>query len=122
MQLLIIYINFLFRTLKEELQMAEKKDQETVAAYNAICEKANRTKFELNNVTMTVSKLKSAKSEYDKLINELKDKHDSNEGSSSDVFVSNQNCFLKYYRSYFLEQYSYNIIYSETKPRNWKRS
>jgi len=38
---LLIYINFPFRTLKEELQVAENKKQEAVIAYNAICEKLN---------------------------------------------------------------------------------
>lgn len=98
----IIYINFSCRTLKEELQVAENKKQEAVAACNTACEKLNRTNSELSNVSTTVRKLRSAQSEYTNSINELKDKIESNEATSADVFVSN---LLKYY-SYSLEQNS----------------
>jgi len=86
--LLIIYINFSFRTLKEELQIAENKKQEAIIAYNAIYEKLNRTNCELCNINATICKLRSAQSERTNLINELKDKIESNEATSADVFVS----------------------------------
>lgn len=83
------FINFSFRTLKEELQIAENKKQEATIACNAVREKLNRTNSELTNVSTTVRKLRSAQSECTNLINELKDKIESTEGTSVDVFVSN---------------------------------
>ncbi|KAL0107751.1 hypothetical protein PUN28_014797 [Cardiocondyla obscurior] len=72
--------------LKEELQIAESKKQETMSVYNSVCERVNRTSSELNNVTASLSKLRSAQSECNNLINELKDKIESNEATSADVF------------------------------------
>jgi len=84
--------NFFFfvanRTLKEELQMAEKTKQDAITTYNTMCEKIKFTDSELNNVSATVCKLRSAQSECINLINELKCKLDSSEGISADVFVS----------------------------------
>ncbi|KYN09467.1 Structural maintenance of chromosomes protein 6 [Trachymyrmex cornetzi] len=74
------------QTLKEELQIAENKKQEATIAYNAVHEKLNRTNSELTNVSITVRKLRSAQSECTNLINELKDKIESTEGTSVDVF------------------------------------
>lgn len=95
--------------MKEELQVAENKKQEAVAAYNAVCEKLNRTNSELSNVSATVRKLRSAQSEYTNSINELKDKIESSEATSADVFVSNQDYLLKYY-SFFSRAYSIEQI------------
>lgn len=67
----------------------ENKKGEALAAYNAINEKVKRTNSELSNVSATVRKLKSTQSECTDMINELKDKIDSNEATSADVFVSN---------------------------------
>ncbi|XP_018302040.1 structural maintenance of chromosomes protein 6 [Mycetomoellerius zeteki] len=74
------------QTLKEELQIAENKKQEATIACNAVREKLNRTNSELTNVSTTVRKLRSAQSECTNLINELKDKIESTEGTSVDVF------------------------------------
>ncbi|XP_018057117.1 PREDICTED: structural maintenance of chromosomes protein 6 [Atta colombica] len=74
------------QTLKEELQIAENKKQEATIAYNAVREKLNRTNSELTNVSIMVRKLRSAQSECTNLINELKDKIESTEGTSVDVF------------------------------------
>ncbi|KAG5311912.1 SMC6 protein, partial [Pseudoatta argentina] len=74
------------QTLKEELQIAENKKQEATIAYNTIREKLNRTNSELTNVSITVRKLRSAQSECTNFINELKDKIESTEGTSVDVF------------------------------------
>ncbi|EGI61102.1 Structural maintenance of chromosomes protein 6 [Acromyrmex echinatior] len=74
------------QTLKEELQIAENKKQDVTIAYNTVREKLNRTNSELTNVSITVRKLRSAQSECTNLINELKDKIESTEGTSVDVF------------------------------------
>ncbi|XP_070161215.1 structural maintenance of chromosomes protein 6 [Polyergus mexicanus] len=74
------------QTLREELQVMENKKGEALAAYNAVNEKVKRTNSELSNVSVTVRKLKSAQSECTDMINELKDKIDSNEATSADVF------------------------------------
>ncbi|XP_012539107.1 structural maintenance of chromosomes protein 6 isoform X2 [Monomorium pharaonis] len=74
------------QTLKEDLQAAENKKQEAVAAYDAVCERVNRTNSELSNVNATVRKLMSSQSECTNLINELKDKIGSTEATSADVF------------------------------------
>lgn len=71
----------------------ENKKREAVAAHNAVNEKVKRTISELNNVSVMVRKLRTAQGECTDLINELKDKIDSNEATSADVFVSNQNHF-----------------------------
>lgn len=91
--IIINYINCLLRTLREDLQTTENKKREAVAAYNAVNEKVKRTNSELSNVSATVRKLKSAQNEYANSINDLKDKIDSSEATSADVFVSNQNRF-----------------------------
>ncbi|XP_072747857.1 structural maintenance of chromosomes protein 6 [Anoplolepis gracilipes] len=74
------------QTLKEELQVMENKKREANATSNAVHERVMRTNIELNNVNTTVRKLKSAQSECTDLINELKDKIDSSEATSADVF------------------------------------
>ncbi|XP_025269792.1 structural maintenance of chromosomes protein 6 isoform X2 [Camponotus floridanus] len=74
------------QTLREELQVIENKKREAVAAYNAVNEKVKRTISELNNVSVTVRKLRTTQGECIDLINELKDKIDSNEATSADVF------------------------------------
>ncbi|XP_018392244.1 PREDICTED: structural maintenance of chromosomes protein 6 [Cyphomyrmex costatus] len=74
------------QTLKEELQVAENKKQEAIVACNAIREKLNRTNSELTNVNTMVRKLRSAQSECTNSINELKDKIETIEGTSVDVF------------------------------------
>ncbi|XP_011637103.1 structural maintenance of chromosomes protein 6 [Pogonomyrmex barbatus] len=74
------------QTLKEELQVAENKKQEAIAAYNTIYEKVNRTNSELDNITAMARKLRATQSEYTHMINELKDKIESNEGTSADLF------------------------------------
>jgi len=86
--LLLIYINFPFRTLKEELQVAENKKQEAVITYNAICEKLSRINSELYNLNVSYFKLRSMRSEFIRLIDELKDELESIEVTFADVFVS----------------------------------
>jgi len=85
---------YLLRTLKEELQTAEGKKREVTVTYNTVCEKVNRTNSELSNVSIAVRKLRSAQSECNNLINELKDKIESSEATSADVFVSNSDSFF----------------------------
>jgi predicted nuclease with TOPRIM domain len=63
-------------------------------AYNTVREKVNRTNSELSNVSIAVRKLRSAQSECNNLINELKDKIESSEATSADVFVSNSDSFF----------------------------
>ncbi|XP_011862086.1 PREDICTED: structural maintenance of chromosomes protein 6 [Vollenhovia emeryi] len=74
------------QTLKEELQTAENKKQEVTMAFNAVCERERVTNSELTRVAATVRKLRSAQSECTNLINELKDKIESNEATSANVF------------------------------------
>ncbi|XP_077272905.1 structural maintenance of chromosomes 6 [Temnothorax americanus] len=76
----------MMQTLKEELQIAENKKQEADAAHDAIRDKVTRTNSELSKVTKTAQKLRSEQSECSILINDLKDKIDSHEATSVDVF------------------------------------
>lgn len=70
--------------------MAENKKRETTAAYNALCEKANRTNSELSNVSEMVRKLKTAQNQCKTTIDNLKDKLESREATSVDIFVSSK--------------------------------
>ncbi|XP_014472533.1 PREDICTED: structural maintenance of chromosomes protein 6 isoform X2 [Dinoponera quadriceps] len=74
------------QTLKEELELAEGVSRETRTAYIAICEKEERTKSALTNVNANVKKLKDLQRRYKEQIDNLKDKLEMNNGTSTDVF------------------------------------
>jgi len=93
----------LLRTLKEELQIAEGKKREATVAYDTVREKMNRTNSELSNISVTVRKLRSAQSECNNLINELKDKIELNEATSADVFVSGSDSFFEIILAFFIK-------------------
>lgn len=61
--------------------------------YNAVCEKAKRTNSELSNVSATVNKLKTMQNQCKMSIDNLKDQIESNEATSTDLFVSSRNRF-----------------------------
>lgn len=90
----IILIIFSLRTLKEELELAENNRREAKNVYNAVCEKEERTKSALNNVNTTLMKFKTLQRRCKEEIDNLKDKIESDKGTSADVFVSNTIIFL----------------------------
>lgn len=97
--------------MKEELQLAENKKREASTAYNAICEKVMRTNSELSNVSTTASKLRTLQRQCKESIDNLKDKIESSEAMSADVFVSSHNYSSVRHRFFIFDSDIANFIY-----------